>query len=143
MAYEIVEDGLLIIKVKGYLTYRDVIGEREFKLPDDVPVLLIDFLRDLAEEIDGEPGRALFDQELNTVGPSIAVMHNGRHYNHLPDRLETILQHNQGANPDDFDYRFNLDYGKKYTTYDPLISTIRHILDEETEQRAREVEGLK
>ena len=82
----------MIIKVKGYLTYREVIGEREFELPDDVPISLIDFLQDLSEELGGEPGRALFDKELNTVGSSIAVMHNGRHYNHLPDRLETVLQ---------------------------------------------------
>ena len=31
------------------------------------------------------------------------------------DKLETILQHNQGINPDDFDYEFNLSYGEKYT----------------------------
>ncbi|MBX2821975.1 MAG: HD domain-containing protein [Rhodothermaceae bacterium] len=52
------------------------------------------------------------------------------------DKLETILQHNQGENPADFDYRFNLDYGKNYTSYDPLIVEIRTILDQETEQHA-------
>ena len=82
----------MIIKVKGYLTYRDVIGEREIKLRDDVPVLLLDFLRELAAEFGGEPGQALFDKESDTVGQSVAVMHNGRHYNHLPDRLNTVLQ---------------------------------------------------
>lgn len=82
----------LIIKVKGYLTYRDVIGERAIELGDDAPVLLLDFLRELAVELGGEPGRALFDEESGTVGPSVAVMHNGRHYNHLPDRLNTVLQ---------------------------------------------------
>lgn len=51
------------------------------------------------------------------------------------DKLETILQHNQGKNPKDFDYRFNLEYGKKYTTEDPLIASIRRILDQETEMR--------
>lgn len=56
------------------------------------------------------------------------------------DKLETILQHNQGRNPDGFDYRFNLDYGKRYTADDPLIARIRAILDEETEARAREGE---
>ncbi len=52
------------------------------------------------------------------------------------DKLETILQHNQGKNPDDFDYRFNLDYGKQYTKGDPVIEQIRSILDRETEMRA-------
>ena len=54
------------------------------------------------------------------------------------DKLETILQHNQGANPPDFDYRFNLGYGQQYTQDDPRIVTIRQILDAETERRAVE-----
>jgi len=52
------------------------------------------------------------------------------------DKLETIQQHNQGENPVDFNYQFNLGYGKKYTTEDPLIVSIRTILDQETEKRA-------
>ncbi len=52
------------------------------------------------------------------------------------DKLETILQHNQGANPPDFDYAFNLQYGKKFTDMVPLIATIRSIVDSETEQKA-------
>ena len=31
------------------------------------------------------------------------------------DKIETLMQHNQGKNPDDFDYAFNLDYGKTRT----------------------------
>lgn len=54
------------------------------------------------------------------------------------DKLETIMQHNQGKNPAGFDYRFNLDYGKRYTTGDPLIESIREILDRDTERRAEE-----
>ena len=54
------------------------------------------------------------------------------------DKLETILQHTQGRNPPDFDYRFNLDYGRRFTEQPPLIAAIRAILDEETERRARE-----
>jgi putative hydrolase of HD superfamily len=52
------------------------------------------------------------------------------------DKLETILQHNQGENPAGFDYRFNLDYGKRFTAIDPIITTIREIVDRDTERRA-------
>jgi putative hydrolase of HD superfamily len=52
------------------------------------------------------------------------------------DKLETIIQHNQGKNPSDFDYRFNLEYGRRFTSGDPLIESIRELLDRETEQRA-------
>ena len=54
------------------------------------------------------------------------------------DKLETILQHNQGLNPADFDYAFNLGYGQQYTAADPLLAALRERLDQETARRARE-----
>lgn len=59
------------------------------------------------------------------------------------DKLETILQHTQGKNPPDFDYRFNLDYGRRHTSGDPTIEAIRQVLDEETERRAQEAEAAR
>jgi molybdopterin converting factor small subunit len=82
----------LIIKVKGYLTYRDVIGEREIEQLDNFPVTFLDFICELAAEIGGEHGLALFDEEAGTIGQSVAIMLNGIHYNHLPDRLDTVLK---------------------------------------------------
>jgi putative hydrolase of HD superfamily len=52
------------------------------------------------------------------------------------DKLETILQHTQGRNPADFDYAFNLGYGRRYTAADPLLAALRHRLDEATRRRA-------
>lgn len=57
------------------------------------------------------------------------------------DKLETILQHNQGYNPDGFDYAFNLGYGQRYTSDDPRLVAIRTLLDAETQQRAKEERG--
>ena len=57
------------------------------------------------------------------------------------DKLETILQHTQGRNPADFDYRFNLGYGRQFTGGHPVLDAVRAILDEETERRAREAEA--
>jgi putative hydrolases of HD superfamily len=54
------------------------------------------------------------------------------------DKLETIIQHNQGDNPKDFNYVFNLDYGKKYTNITPLFVELRALVDEETKRRAQE-----
>ncbi|HEV2085734.1 MAG TPA: HD domain-containing protein [Gemmatimonadales bacterium] len=53
------------------------------------------------------------------------------------DKLETILQHNQGRNPANFDYAFNLDYGQRYTAADPIMSALRERLDQETARRAK------
>ena len=52
------------------------------------------------------------------------------------DKLETILQHNQGRNPADFDYAFNLPYGQGYTATPELIARLRAVLDAETAARA-------
>lgn len=56
------------------------------------------------------------------------------------DKMETIIQHNQGNNPGDFDYEFNLQYGQAYTNYHPAIHRIREMIDEETRNRIRKEE---
>ena len=48
------------------------------------------------------------------------------------DKLETLLQHTQGQNPPDFDYAFNLDYGRKYTELNAHTRQLRDWIDEET-----------
>jgi putative hydrolases of HD superfamily len=53
------------------------------------------------------------------------------------DKLETIMQHTQGKNPLDFDYAFNLDYGREHTAGLALIVEIRAILDAETARLAK------
>ncbi|MEJ5021576.1 HD domain-containing protein [Ochrobactrum vermis] len=52
------------------------------------------------------------------------------------DKLETMMQHNIGLNPPDFDYAFNLDYGVKQTERHPLLRQFREIVDTETRRNA-------
>ncbi|MGC5699148.1 HD domain-containing protein [Pseudomonas sp. NFXW11] len=51
------------------------------------------------------------------------------------DKLETLLQHTQGQNPADFDYRFNLGYGRRYTGAHPLFQALREQIDADTQRR--------
>ncbi|WP_248925105.1 HD domain-containing protein [Paenibacillus hamazuiensis] len=51
------------------------------------------------------------------------------------DKMETIIQHNQGNNPEHFDYAFNLRYGKNLADFDTLIRTVRRIVDQDTASR--------
>lgn len=53
------------------------------------------------------------------------------------DKIETILQHNQGQNPQDFDYLFNLEYGKSHTDAVPLAARVRELIDNDTRSNAR------
>ena len=48
------------------------------------------------------------------------------------DKLETLLQHTQGQNPFDFDYAFNLEYGRKYTELNAQTRQLRTWIDKET-----------
>jgi len=54
------------------------------------------------------------------------------------DKMETIIQHIQGDNPKDFDYQFNLEYGKEYTDSFELTKTLREALDKETSKKIEE-----
>ena len=52
------------------------------------------------------------------------------------DKIETLMQHNQGSNPPDFDYAFNLDYGRQHTDAVALTANIRRLLDAQTRVKA-------
>ena len=77
---------------------------------------------------------ALWD-EYNSLAMPEARIGNGL------DRLETVLQHVQGANPPDFDYAFNLGYGRRHSAAHPLIEALRAPVDEETAQLAARATG--
>ena len=95
---------------------------------------LIELLRPLPEALRDEIA-ALWDEYEAARSPEARLAK-------VLDKLETIMQHNQGRNPADFDYRFNLGYGRQYLTDNPLLAAVRDVLDRETEQRAREAERL-
>jgi putative hydrolase of HD superfamily len=59
------------------------------------------------------------------------------------DKLETIIQHNQGANPADFDYAFNLDYGRDHTTRHPLLNALRERVDAATREHVSSTDGIE
>ena len=53
------------------------------------------------------------------------------------DKLETLMQHNQGKNSPEFDYAFNLRYARKNTDVAPLLSALRERIDAMTRSRIR------
>ncbi len=53
------------------------------------------------------------------------------------DKLETLIQHNQGRNPINFDYNFNLTYGTEMTGNNDILITLRKIIDEETKNNIK------
>ncbi len=51
------------------------------------------------------------------------------------DKMETIVQHNQGKNPEDFDYAYNLQYGAKYGEYSETLKILRSLIDRDTTEK--------
>jgi 5'-deoxynucleotidase YfbR-like HD superfamily hydrolase len=89
---------------------------------------------ELAGILDAEDGRRVRDlwQEYDAARTPEALAAKAL------DKIETIIQHNQGANPADFDYDFNLGYGSALTHDGPLLQAIRALADEQTRARSRE-----
>ena len=51
------------------------------------------------------------------------------------DKIETLMQHNQGKNPPDFDYAFNLGYATAATDADKTAAELRSLVDAGTRSR--------
>lgn len=122
-------------------------------------VLLISLIHDMGELYGGDISAALCPdpqekakEERQAVRKAFSLLPEAQaasllvlweEYNATPearlvkalDKAETILQHNQGRNPQDFDYRFNLDYGKGYFDDNGPLRELRKRLDAETAAR--------
>ncbi len=57
------------------------------------------------------------------------------------DKVETLMQHAQGPNPPDFDYAFNLAYGRAATDAVPIVAALRRLADARTRRRLDNAEG--
>ena len=82
----------MIINVKGYLTFREVIGNRSIQVNETERYTLRHLLERLSLDYEGELGYQIFDPVGGGVRDHIAVLINGVHHSHLPDRLETELK---------------------------------------------------
>ena len=79
------------IQVKGYLTYRELVGTRTVEI-DAQPVTLRECLQVLEDEIGGIFGAQVLDAQSGGVQTHIALLLNGQHYRHLPKGLDTQVQ---------------------------------------------------
>ena len=53
------------------------------------------------------------------------------------DKLETLIQHNQGINPAEFNYEFNITYGNELVANNEYLSTLKQMIDVETKSHIR------
>ena len=82
----------MVVRVKGYLTFRDVIGEQFYPLNENKNQTLNQLLDWLSSQLGQEFTDLVFDPHTNALSQHVSVLVNGRHYSHLPDKLDTRLQ---------------------------------------------------
>ena len=80
------------IKVKGYLTFREVIGDQQLQFNQGETVTVYDLLVKLSLKCGDEFEETVFDPETKRVSRYVAILINGSHCSHLPDRLKTELR---------------------------------------------------
>ena len=139
------------------MTLEDILGPLDFER-----ILKLCVIHDLGEAINGDVSAVLqqdlapksaqerqdFQKLTETLPESLqaeflslwddyeyARTHEARIVKAL-DKIETIVQHNQGQNPADFDYAFNLQYGRKYLAEHPVIAELRAMVDQATRLNA-------
>lgn len=142
---------------------------KEYPQFDGQKVLMMCLIHDMGEIYDGDISAALlpdagekFQMEFDAVQQVFGLLPEEQRdemmalwqeYNddsspeaHLVkalDKAETIIQHNQGLNPPEFDYDFNLEYGTAYFKNDPFLQKMRNILDEDTSKRWQEEQHIQ
>jgi MoaD family protein len=80
------------VRVKGYLTFRDLIGDQPARPIDAESSTLLGLIHQLAAELGDPFSQAALDPQTGGVRRELAILVNGRHYTHLPDGLETVLK---------------------------------------------------
>ena len=65
------------VEVKGYLTYKEVIGEQSINIPDGETLTLSDLLNTLVTQIGNQLSDPIFDLETGLPGEHVAVILNG------------------------------------------------------------------
>ena len=78
------------VKVKGYLTYRDSIGEQVLELADESASTLRELLAKLS--LSTGLGDALYHSASGDIDRRVVVLVNGHHYAHIPDRVDYLLK---------------------------------------------------
>ncbi len=96
-------------------------AERERR---DLQALCASLPEDLSSEISG------LWEEYTRGSSAEAILAKGF------DKLETVFQHVRGKNPEDFDYEFNLGYGRDRTDKHPLLQALRVMADDMTQDCA-------
>ena len=79
------------VTIKSFLTLRQVMGNQaEFEMEID-DITIGELLDQLCDRFGERLAAQVFDRNTNEVSHLLRVLVNGRHYSHLPEKLNTQL----------------------------------------------------
>ena len=82
------------ITIKGYLTLKDVMGEQSTLELDIGNLTLFELLNELSDMFGHRFTEMVFDKAREGLNEHVRILLNGRHYSHIPHKLNTRLQPN-------------------------------------------------
>ena len=80
------------IRVRAFLTAREALGGQKAVTLNVKEATIADLLQELSIQFGESFEQMFFDPQSGAISEQIAILVNGRHYTHLPHRLDTPLQ---------------------------------------------------
>ena len=80
------------IKVTGYLTLKKAMGDESVLEIEMENATIREVLSGLSKRFGRDFSDLIFDEKTKGLSDHIRVLVNGRHYKHLPNRLDTELE---------------------------------------------------
>lgn len=80
------------IKVKSYLTMREVMGNKAVLEMDYGSIILYDLLVHLATQFGQDFRSMVFANGTDELGPHVKILINGRHHTSFPDKINTEIK---------------------------------------------------
>ncbi len=83
---------MMRIQVRGFLTLKKIIGDQTVLDFEVSNITLNEFLHKLSDMFGDHLKNMIFDPETHAPGRHIKILINGRHYSHLPEKLNIKLR---------------------------------------------------
>ena len=80
------------ITIRSFLTLRDVMGDQSELELEIGSLTLIELLNELSYMFGDRFAQMVFDETGKGLNQHIRILINGRHYSHIPQKLNTPLQ---------------------------------------------------
>jgi MoaD family protein len=80
------------ITIRGFLTLRDVIGDQSALELEIGNITIMELLHELSDMFGERFSQMVFDKAGKGLNQHIRILINGRHYSHVPQKLNTRLQ---------------------------------------------------